>query len=437
MPRSAGTSQRGGRARWPQRISRVFLLFLVLILVNEGAFVAGLPAFQGAGQFGKYPFGGGALILSAWLAAAVILLALLERQQTRQTWLVVAAVIALLAPGVLSLTLHGASGQGRALALIVTSVGVVVAGASSGPGFLARLAFVGGGLIAWGSLVVGFLTVAGVGGLSALEIDSSDRYRLWLGPLSMMLEPGRFGALEGLAPTRQTLGPAMAMLLVVQVSVLMRSPGVRSRGVAYLAPIGCALALMWSMSRTGLVGAMAGLLLTSVPRGWLRRTAAIAVIAGTSLLVWFIPFATSWTYPVGTRPTDTWNWRRAMWAEYVQDDDFFSMFGIGSDVPPPLGAGHAHNLFVESVVNGGQVGLLGLFFFVIACASVIVAAAPVAGRAALGVWGTFVVVAAMELPITVRHYSIGLGWFIVLLTLAAAATGSERSAGVPEGARVG
>ncbi len=428
------SSQLGDLSR---AFARAFLILLTLVVVNEGLFAVGLPAFTSSDQFGKYPFGTGALYVLSWVAVIATLLAARARVLHRDVMLTIGAVVALLGPALLSLGIHGDSGQTRALALIVTSVGVIAAAAGSGRSFLAWLAMVGGAVIGWGSVLVGFLTLFGWAGASALEQDSSGRFVAWLGPFSGLIDPSRFGALIGVAPSRQTLGPAMAMLLIVQVVLISRWAPTRGVRLLWLAPAGCGLALLWSMSRTGVLGVVVGLLVAFMPLRRFRGSTGIALVSGITLLLWIVPFVTAFTYSSTARPTDTISWRRALWAKYLDDPAFFSTFGIGADAPPPLGAGHGHNLLVESMANGGQLGLVGLVVFVITCATVMLRALPLERSLALGVWAAFAVAGTMELPVTARHFSMALIWLIVLCAVAAAAgSARENLPGSPEGSGV-
>ena len=403
-------------------LPQAFLIGMVLLFINEGAFIAGLPAWQSAASFGKYPIGATGLIISSWVAAAVCGLALLVRSPQPRVLQLCLAVIALLGPGVLSLSLHGGTGVAKSLALLVTSVGVVVSASLAGPRFVGGLAFVAGGLVAWISLILGFVSLAGAGSLKALEVDTSGRYGRWLGPLSGILDVDRLGALIGIAGGRQTLGPVMATLLVVHVVLILRLRLHHRRRWVLLVPLGSALGLLWSMSRTGMVAAVGGIFLALLPWNRLREAWAVAVLAGLTLLTWGLPVLSSVSSNGSPGSEGTFAWRRSLWGAYLEDDSFFSTVGIGAQAPPPIGAGHAHNLLVESVANGGQLGLLGLVVFVFVAVYVSVQARSPLQSVAVGVWGVFMVAGTLEMPVTVRLISFSMLWFMVLCALGVAAS---------------
>lgn len=412
-------------------LSQAFLLVLVLLLVNEAAYVVGLPAWRNSHMYGKYPLGTDGLIISSWIALGVCLLVFVARQWQRGITLLFLGVIALLGPGVLSLTLHGGPGAGRSMALLVTSLGVVVAAAVAGVRFLGWLAFLAGGLIAWCSLFLGVSALTFWDSLRTLEPDTSGRYRSWLGPLTGLLETDRFGALVGVAPTRQTLGPVMAALLVVQVVLIARLQIHRGRAWVLLAPLACTLALLWSMSRTGILSAAVGLGVAFLPWNRLRPAHAVGLLWGLTLLTWAAPFLSAVAVDHSTKPQDTFAWRQSLWAAYLRDDGFFSVLGIGAQTPPPMGAGHAHNLLVESVANGGQMGFLGLAAFVLSAVYVALRARPTVQSVAVGVWAVLLVGGALELPVTVRQLSLSMLWFVALCTLGLAA-GESRAQSRPQ-----
>ena len=269
--------------------------------------------------------------------------------------------------------------------------------------------------------MAGLIGVLGLPGIDTLEADA--RYASWLG---LGFLDGNLRVLSGL-PGRQILGATLALIVVAQLSLLIRSkgepPSAREMAVG---PGLCGFALLWTMSRTGVFGLVAGIVAIALP--WHRLsylTRRIAVVGLFALLA-IAPLLGVATYQEGHR--STYQWRLQVWLELLQDPLFLAPFGRGPQEALVLGATHAHNLVMEVLALGGIAGLALFCLFAWVLGGLAARATPLPGKLLLGCFIAFAAIAATEMPLGLRSPSISSEFFILAVAAGATSRATARLA---------
>lgn len=403
--------------RWVRGIGAGYLLAVLglgLLTVAAGWGLSGLGAWlTPAGQAFNAP----RLALLGWLGVAVLVLAATRGVPNPHQWWMVAAVGAWLGSTALSMAIHGVLRDGRYWAVAAIGVGVAAAATLLVAIDVRRLLLAMGWLFGWGSVVIGATSVAFEWPVRLL---SEERFARWLGMLG--LEVDSFGALGGLTSGRVYAGLTCGLLLVYTVRTLRRGG---YRWWMWLSSPALAITVLWSLSRTGLVIVVLGLLAAIAPWerigiGWLMG-AVFAVIL-TPLL------ASGWlaSLKVGD---DTVAWRFDLWQTYLGKPQLWSPFGIG---PQPFSldyADHAHQQFLEALATGGWLGVAGVVAFVILGAMAARSAANHDGRAAIAVLFGMAAIFQVDVVTFAAIYSvINNAFVIVVVVLVAASSTSPRDA---------
>lgn len=399
--------------------SGVFLTIQGALLINQGLFTVGLPALSIKAAIPGFPFGvSTGLIVMGYVSVAYLLLAATSSDLGTPVKLVSGGSLGLTLPGLFSSLVHSDGNASREFALAVISLAIVIASALAGIDFLVKLLFIGGGVWGWVSVGLGVATTAGALNVAALEVDTSGRYGEWL---AIFLPAGveQVGALTGLAVGRQPLGAAAAVILILQIGVLVlrRQRHTRNPRWFVVSTVGVAACLAWSLSRTGIIAAILGVIVLWSAR-FLRSGRAFRVAtAGATVAVLLMPLVALFFVRLDGIPTTTFEWRLALWEGILSSPASFSYFGAGPSATFPLGAGHAHNLFLEMIGTGGLVGLLGFATAVICVAAAISRMEPPIRGLALAAWLTFVACGQFEVPYTPRSFAIPAVWFVILSAL--------------------
>jgi hypothetical protein len=288
--------------------------------------------------------------------------------------------------------------------------------------FLVLTWFLAGGLWAWSSILLALLVAVGLVDLQLWESDSEGRYASWLSVLGIRAPDG-LPALVGLATHRQTLGPGLAILLIAQLVVLVggRVQAGWERLGAWTAVLGGVLALIMSMSRTGLIAFLVGLGCAFIVR--VRSTRSVVAMTALCTLVVAAPL-------VGLGLTNTspgtWAWRLELWRQALAQPGVFAPFGPSAIDPPALGAAHAHNLLVELLTLAGLLGVLSLVLFFACSWAVVAGASPLRASAASGVIAATALIGQFEVPVTGRVTDLGLLYPLSVAVIAFAAAGDGR-----------
>lgn len=403
-------SERSTRA-----VAMLYLLSALVFILLDGLAASRLGPMAGPGRSGMF--------FLAWASPLSMGLAFRARAPHQGFTLLLAAVTAVLFPPVVSAALLSDGSVSSSFGLLLVSLGIVSAAASVQERFLTSGAFVVGALWALISLVLGVLSLAFPDRVAGLEMDSSGRYGDWMRAVGLSPFADSFGALTGVAPSRQALGATLAILIVIQIH-LVRSVSTRlgiPRIILLLPGVGCTLGLTWSLSRTGVLAVFVGLLISAVPWGRLKARFAVAVLTAAVVLLLMAPLATALIVQRQEASQDTFAWRTVLWRTYLRDSAVWTPFGLGPNAEPPIGAGHAHNQLLEFLAAGGLFALLGLVLFLTVVSYLVVTANPPAVRVGAGALGTFAAVGMFELPVSPRDDVLSMAWLLLLIALSFAA----------------
>jgi hypothetical protein len=335
------------------------------------------------------------------------------RKPPPPVWLCAGAFAALLIAPVASGIVYGEGSIVMAVRLAV-AIGAVALSASYMPWMWVRPLIVwGGGLFALSNVAAGLAGT--MAWLPDGVIESNPRYQDWLGGL---VDAQSLPVLSGL-PGRQTLGGSLALVVVAQVALLWHE---RRLGFAqpsfWFGPALGSLALAWTMSRTGVLALLAGLFAVFVPWGVIPARARQSALALGSLLLMIAPLVGLIAYEPGLQ--NTYQWRMQVWLDLLRDPRFFAPFGRGPNEGLVLGAAHTHNVVIELAALGGILGLAALLGFVWIMAGFAIRSMESLGRALLGSFVAFSVIAGWEMPISLRYPSLTIE--LVLLAIIAGCT---------------
>lgn len=404
--------------------SYAFVVLAFFLLVNAGAVNAGLPGYRASSSVaaGYSPLGTAGLLGLAFAGTAVLVIRVTQRRMARWEMLATVAIALLTGPAIVSSQMHD-GWQFRPFGQFLAAVSTVAVGSELSPYVWRRLVMLAGSIWAWASIVVGLLALFGVVSSGALTRDESGRYEYWAGFLGLHIQPETITSLAGLSPHRQTLGAAMAMVVLVQMRSLVTR--VRRRETAstalWLGLLGTTAALLWTLSRTSLIALAAGLVVTAIPlerfnRNWLWPAFVGGVILVATAPLWPL----LWTNPEALT-SGTYKWRLMLWQAYASEPTFDSATGRGPLHLPPLGAGHAHNLLMEVLTGTGLIGVLGALGFVVLSVLVALSACAQDSRISIGLLVVFAVIGMFEIPASVRDYELSAPILILCLALGAAA----------------
>ncbi len=417
-----GTGLHGARA-----VSLAYVWLLVAMMVNQGLHFVGLPAVTTSTATPYDPLGTAAVAVLGISSVAVLLLVPTRTAIPDTAWWLALATTGIFLAAYLSALLGGYGSSQSTLVGGAASAAVLIGGSALSSTDLRRLLIWGGGVFAWGSLLIGALTVGELAGVTG--VDLGERYSDWLRVLGVPITAPEFGVLVGLGNGRQALAGTLAMLLLTQWVVLATdSPGAKIREWL-IGPLGSATALAWTFSRTGLLALLIAVAIQALPwRRWSRRPPVNLTFVGL-VLISILPLAALVNYQAGN-PSGTWEWRLELWHQSLESLSTSWIFGLSALTPPPLGALHAHNLILEVLTVGGVLALIAYGYFLWRATDVAVTAVA-SCRAALAALSIFVVLGQTEMPLSFRAPGITQRWFILLLVLSATAaslSGSRHAA---------
>lgn len=407
-----GTRLHGARA-----VSLAYIWLLVAVMVNQGLHSVGLPAVTTSTATPYDPLGTAAVAVLGISSVAVLLWVPSRTAIPDAVWWLALAASGIFLAAYLSALLGGYGSSPSTLVGGAASAAVLIGGSTLSSRDLRRLLIWGGGVFAWGSLLIGVLTVGGLSGVTG--VDSGERYSDWLRVLGVPVSAPEFGVLVGLGSGRQALAGTMAMLLLMQCVVLATdSPGATIREWL-IGPVGSAAALAWTFSRTGFLALLIAVAIQALPwRRWSGRPLVTLTFVGL-VLISILPLAALSNYRAGN-PSGTWEWRLELWHQSLESLSTSWIFGLSAATPPPLGALHAHNLILEVLTVGGVLALIAYAYFLWRATDVAVTALP-SCRAALAALSIFVVLGQTEMPLSFRAPGITQRWFILLVVLSATA----------------
>lgn len=404
----------------PRYLALGLISLTLLLVINQGLYLVEMPALSGSSGTPFDPWGYPALLRVSVLSGAIALVLVLTTSQVAKSLPLAASVFGVFAAVAIGSAISAGGPLRTPLLWGIYSVGLLASGVALGPNFLRKLALWVGGIWCWASVLVGLLSAGGL--LPARALDSGERYGQWLSRITGQSSTFEVSALLGLGSGRQILGAAAALLLVIQLIVLM-SPDFEARLHLWLAPLGALTALVWSMSRTGLLAAALGLVFAFLP--WQRMSASRArkVLALVLVFLVTVPLFALFGYTAGN-PQGTWQWRLEVWHDILLRLRELPAFGIQGALTNT--AGHAHNLLMEVASLAGLVGVAGLIYFVWKSSEVAVAAARNGCPVVLGGLVTFFVVGQTEMPINFRGTAFTATWPILILLLAAGTAWSQQ-----------
>lgn len=255
------------------------------------------------------------------------------------------------------------------------------------------------GLAVWRFMVVGIQTgghvslgVAGmlVAGISLSLLGVASLQGLVKIPLLADLNPFQGLGIQGLGGHINQVGGLICLYLPLLVSLSLFPPPMRHRQrlriILVAATVVTAGILILSQSRSGWIGASAGVFLLLVLWGSLlpssgerlviRLAIAAVVVGGVTLILWVGPRTVLdlWLNPpqdtvVGT--LTTLNYRKVLWPWAITAiGDFpFSGIGLGAfqqvitrlyplPMSPDVDVSHAHNIFFQTALDVGLPGLI-------------------------------------------------------------------------------
>lgn len=418
-----GRQREGVRA-----VSLAFIGWCIALMVNQGAHAAGLPAFTTSTATPYDPLGAAAFTFIGIPSIAAITLIARRAPIPQATWLLALATSGVFLAVYISTLLGGHGSSSSALLGALASAAALISGSVLPSGDLRKLLVWAGGIFAWGSLMVGMLTISGVNGVAGVDLGA--RYSEWLRFVGLPVSTPELGVLTGLGGGRQALAGTMAMLLITQLTVLKTSVPPAKLHEWLVGPLGSALALAWTFSRTGLIALLLAAAITVLPwRRWSGRPPVVLTFLGLVALS-LIPLAALSTYQPGA-PSGTWEWRLELWHRTLESLRTAWVFGDSPATPPPLGALHTHNLVLEVLVVGGVLALMAYGFFLWTATDLSVRSAVGQSRAALAALTVFVVLGQTEMPLAFRSPGLTQRWLLLLLVLSAAAASIARSRNLP------
>lgn len=405
------TSDAGGAVTGPsrerlERVERIRSLVPVVVLVLAALRAVGamlLPWLREPG----WPD----LVLMVLATLGAVYLFMTGPPIRARIWAAAAAAVFWLVP-CLSALIHG-QGMSPATAAMAAVAVVLIAGPPDSPAAF-RAAVAMGAVVVVLSLGYGLLTSAGVFTGAFHTVGEYERTALGL------------SALRGITLHPNTLGPLAALTLFLSIALALST----RRAGAWIIPALCLIALLWSQSRSAIVGALITGVAWIVVARWHRSRAPVI---GLALLAMWVPVLATYSYFPQYPPFDGWfTGRPVAWTIglllFASDPatgygpDAFNG-GFWQTAPDawwqPL---HAHNQVVEVLA---QTGFLGLVALVAVTSVAVVAALRRVGRA--GQLAAVVVVftavqGAVEVPLGLTYFPISY-LFPALLVAALAYTG--------------
>ena len=415
-----GSRKVGGAS--PPKIASIYLILQVALLVNEGAYRAGLPAFQVGVPYVTSPIGVAGLLANGLIGLGILGLALKAGQVGRQQRRALTAVGLMTLPAAISGVVLGSPLTLRSLAISAASLGVVAASMIAGRRLLVILSLAGGAMWTWGSVAVGLLELLQALGISqTIDPDLSGRYREWVGFLGLNVDPS-FGALVGLSTGRAVIAETVVLLVLVYLrAVPLFRPHVPI-WLYTLALSGAVAALSWSLSRVSVIALIVGLSFAFLPWGRLSRYRGTApVLAALFLTVSVVPLVIASLLPAGFATTNTVTWRMSVWSWYLNQPGLLMPFGRGPQFSS-LGVSHPHHQMLETWGTGGLLGLaafgVGLYLLT---ASTVMSSVRDNGLA-VGALASVVTYGIFQMVVSPSHYALGFVWVVFLIILGASST---------------
>lgn len=340
-------------------IGAAYLIWCLFVVLNTALHEKGLPSLSSNAPSGRFPLGELGLELSAVMAVAVLAVAVASRIPNLTQWLLGLLTGAWMLSPWLSLGIQEGRWESRFLEMAATALGIALGAALAGATLVRWVLYVAGVIWAGGSLVAGLVATSTSSRVlpMVLATDPADRFTQWVQALGVDVPGGSVRALEGLAVHRNLLGMTLALLLVVQFRhVLTLHTASWIKGVLMiLGPWMTGIALVWTLSRTSLAAAAAGVLVSLIPIERVRRRGTLYALGGMMALIAIAPLLASNTLATTLEP-GTLRWRAILWQQLLEMPGVWTVLGLGPATKYPLRAFHAHNQALETLIIGGLLG---------------------------------------------------------------------------------
>jgi hypothetical protein len=365
-------------------------------------------------------FNAPALSMLGWLGVAVLVVATVRRVPSQCQWWMVAAVAGWLGSTALSMTVHGVLDDSRYWSVAAIGVGVASAATLAAPADIRRLLLTLGWVFGWGSVAAG--TSNAVFGWPK-SVSGEERFAGWIQMLGIQVDS--FQALAGLTSGRVYAGLTCGLLLVYTVRTLMNGDHPRW---LWLSTPGMVITVFWSLSRTGFVIMVIGLLAALLP--W-ERLRVGWLLAGVFTVILTPLVGSAWLARLDISDGTT-AWRFDLWQDYLGKAQLWTPFGIG---PQPFNldyADHAHQQFLEALATGGWLGLIGVVTFVVLGSYAARSAAARDNRAAISVLFGMAVIFQLDVVTFAAAYRlVNNAFVIVVVVLVGAASLAARQPSPP------
>jgi hypothetical protein len=304
---------------------------------------------------------------------------------------------------------------------------VAVAASLAGSGLTQWLIWTVGVVWSLGSLILGVIATA-TGSRwvpGALEPNTIDRYTAWFQSLGFPLPDGALRALEGLSIHRNLLGMLLALVLVAQLRhVLGLDVTRRTRyALAALGPGLTTLALVWTLSRTAIVAAVAGVAAGLLPVERIRRPWHLVAVSVVPILLVITPVIVRGILAGQSDPAGTLAWRVRVWDEFLASPGVWGPLGLGPAATVSVRQAHAHNQALDALVTGGWLGALSLLVLVLLATAASVRAAALDHRAAFSCIMAAAFIAQFEILTNPDEVPLVNPALVVLIAVVASSAG--------------
>lgn len=273
---------------------------------------------------------------------------LANRPSRARALTVVAAVVFWLAPCLVA-PLHG-----QDIPVVAAAMAAVAAALILGPptsSAVVRLSVVAGAAIVVLSLLYGLLGAVGLAEGAFHSVGDYQRAVAGVPALrGITLHPNTLGAIAGLT-----------LLISLAIALANRRPG------AFVIPGLCAVALLWSQSRTGLGSTVIAAVVLLLAQRWPRT---VPYLVGGGLVLAVLPVLATWQYGSVVNMSSLVTGRDLAWDPALRLFQDSPLIGFGPDALSkdfwrtqpdqwwePL---HAHNQVLQAMAQAGLLGLTGL-----------------------------------------------------------------------------
>jgi hypothetical protein len=343
------------------------------------------------------------------LTAVALVVAVVRRVPSVLQWVLIGLITAWALTPWVSLGLQQERWEPRYLAIGATTGGVALASTLAGAHLVRWILFTVGSLWVGASVLLGLIASSTSSRVlpGALDLDPSDRYTQWVRGLGLDVPAGSIQALVGLSQHRNLLGMLVAVVLVLQLRHVL-SLGIRSisryalLGLLAIGPGLSAIALLWTMSRTAILAAIAGVLASLIPIERVRDNRWLLAVGLGIVLLASAPLLMRDALDAVLAGGNL-EWRVDVWQQFLAEPGIMSPLGLGPEVLSPKLAAHAHSQVLESLVVGGWVGVSLLVALTVVGAAAAARAAEFDSRAAFACIVTIAIVSQFEVLATPRR----------------------------------